>query len=349
MTSAGRVTLQRHHFTCRACSLSGYLGDQWLGCETFLSKRMRRLACLETSDSSFAKSAEKLHEYCGIDVSAEVLRKYCEQEGKQMAQWQPQSARVAETFAQAVGELEFTMDAGKANTLTGWRDLKIAIFAKRPPGESATVAEWATRTLPDVTARTMMAAVEPIEEFQKRLRPLAAHLGIRDANQVYSLGDGAEWIWNTADSCFPGGPQSLDVYHGHEHIGDTSKALYGEGTPEAQTSFERGQTLLVAAGWPGMCDYMAEELAKSDTPERRGILENMLGYFAKHSTRLAYEQRLAEGRPIGSGMVEGGAKTLGLRLKARGARWRVENVDRMAGLCCLRHSTYWNAYWASAN
>jgi hypothetical protein len=349
VTSAGRVTLERHHFTCRGCSLSGYLADQLLGCENFLSKRMRRLACLETSDSSFVKSAEKLHEYCGLDVSAEVLRKYCEREGQQMAQWQPHCETVAETFAKAVGEMEFTMDAGKANTLTGWRDLKIAIFAKRPLAEPAPVADWATRTLPEVTARTMMAAIEPIEEFAKRLRPMAAHLGLTDSKQIYSMGDGAEWIWNAADSCFPGGPQGLDVYHGHEHIGDTSKALYGEGTPAAQSSFERGRDLVLTNGWPGVCDYVAEELAKGDTPERRGTLEEMMGYFAKHTNRLAYRQRLAEGRPIGSGMVEGGAKTLGLRLKARGARWRVENLDKMAGQVCLRHSTYWNTYWQSVN
>jgi hypothetical protein len=310
---------------------------------------MRRLACLETSDSSFARSAEKLQAYCGLDVGAETLRKYCEQEGKHMADWQPHSAAVADTFAEALGELEFTLDAGKANTLTGWRDLKIAIFAKRPLGAPATVAEWATRPLPDATARTMLAAIEPIEEFQKRLRPLAAHVGIRDADQVYVLGDGAEWIWNTADSCFPGGPQSLDVFHGHEHIGATSQALYGEGTPEARLSFERGRELLLTGGWRGVCDHVAEELAKGDSPERRAVLEGMMGYFAKHTTRLGYQERLAEGRPIGSGMVEGGAKTLGLRLKARGARWRVENVDKMAGLCCLRHSTYWNAYWESVN
>ena len=68
-----RVTLERHHFSCRSCGLSGYAGDQWLGYENFLSKRMRRLACLETSDSSFAKSAEKLQASCGLEVSAEVL------------------------------------------------------------------------------------------------------------------------------------------------------------------------------------------------------------------------------------------------------------------------------------
>jgi hypothetical protein len=308
---------------------------------------MRRLACLEVSDSSFEKSSQKLHAYCGLKVSAETLRKFCEQEGKKMAQWQPQSPAVAQTFAEATGAMEFTMDAGKANTQTGWRDLKIAIFAKRPLAEPVPVEQWDERTLPRVTARTMMAAIEPIEEFAKRLRPQAAHVGITDSNQVYSLGDGAEWIWNTASSCFPGGPQALDVYHGHEHIADTSKALYGEGTQAAQASFERGRDLLLAEGWQGVCRYVAEELAKADTPERRGTLDHMTGYFAKHTNRLAYRQRLTEGRPIGSGMVEGGAKTLGLRLKARGARWCVDNVDRMAGLCCLRHSTYWEAYWAS--
>jgi hypothetical protein len=307
---------------------------------------MLRLACLETGDSSFAKAAEKLQEYCGLDVCAEVLRKYCEQAGKQMSQWQPHSATVAETFAKAPGEFEFTMDAGKVNTLTGWRDIKIGIFAKRPLGKPATVAEWATRTLPEATARTMFAAVKPIEEFEKCLRPLATHLGITDSAQIDALGDGAEWIWNSVTSCFPNARQGLDVYHGNEHISDASKAMYGEG---AAASFERGRELLLTEGWRGVCDYVGEELAQEDTPARRTALEEMTGYFAKHTNRLAYKERLAEGRPIGSGMVEGGAKTLGLRLKARGARWRLENVDKMAGLCCLRNSTYWHAYWQSLN
>jgi hypothetical protein len=84
---------------------------------------------------------------------------------------------------------------------------------------------------------------------------------------------------------------------------------------------------------------VAAELARGDTPERRAALEGLTGYFAKHVGRLDYRARLAEGRAIGSGLVEGGAQTIGLRWKARGARWRVENVDNVAGLCCLRHST----------
>ena len=49
-------------------------------------------------------------------------------------------------------------------------------------------------------------------------------------------------------------------------------------------------------------------------------------------------------------MVEGAAKNLiGRRLKQTGARWRVENVNQMAELCCLTYSDHWDLYWASPN
>ena len=53
--------------------------------------------------------------------------------------------------------------------------------------------------------------------------------------------------------------------------------------------------------------------------------------------RLNYRDLLARGRAIGSGAVEGQAKTLGLRLKARGARWRLANLRPMASLVCVRN------------
>jgi hypothetical protein len=39
-----------------------------------------------------------------------------------------------------------------------------------------------------------------------------------------------------------------------------------------------------------------------------------------HIGRLDYRSRLAGGRAIGSGLIEGRVKTLGLRLNARGGR-----------------------------
>ena len=98
------------------------------------------------------------------------------------------------------------------------------------------------------------------------------------------------------------------------------RKLFGEGTADAAAFFRRGRALIVAEGWAGVCRLVGEEDAREDTPWRRGVLEPMTRYFDAHIARLNYRGCLAEGRAIGSGVVEGAAKTLGLRLKARGAR-----------------------------
>ena len=88
---------------------------------------------------------------------------------------------------------------------------------------------------------------------------------------------------------------------------------------------------------------------ETERERRRKAVDRLMVYFSKHSTRLNYAERLQAGRAIGSGQVEGKAKTLGLRLKARGARWNMRNVRPMASLVCVQHSPQqWKSYWAMA-
>ena len=81
---------------------------------------------------------------------------------------------------------------------------------------------------------------------------------------------------------------------------------------------------------------------------RQVIVGRVIGYFSQHVGRLNYAERLGSGRAIGRGVVEGQAKTLGLRWKRRGARWNRVNVRPMASLVCVRHSPQWDAYWSQA-
>ncbi|MDY3555598.1 hypothetical protein R5W24_004742 [Gemmata sp. JC717] len=97
----------------------------------------------------------------------------------------------------------------------------------------------------------------------------------------------------------------------------------------------------------GVCAWGAELLTAEEPAERtrrQKATEKLLGYFSKHMPRLNYRERLASGRAIGSGAVEGQAKTLGLRLKARGARWLKKNVRPMTSLVCVRNSIQWDSY-----
>jgi hypothetical protein len=75
----------------------------------------------------------------------------------------------------------------------------------------------------------------------------------------------------------------------------------------------------------------------------------LVTYLEPHSENTPYRQRLAEGRSIGSGLVEGACKTaIGKRLKQTGARWRVRRLERMAALCCLAYGDQFDAYWEQA-
>lgn len=281
-------------------------------------------------------------------VSGETLRRHCTATGAVVADWIRTDPGAAGPFREARGEVEVQVDAGKVNTTTGWRDLKVMGFAKRPTGPAATADQWDSRELPEPTARVVLADIEGIDTFRRDWRAWADRLEVGSGASVSVLGDGADWIWGAAESQFPGSRQVLDVYHALEYVSGAAKELYGEGTEPARASYELGRSRLLAEGWLGICVWVAGELDREDTPARREAVDKVVRYLSQHVGRVGYAERLAEGRSIGSGLIEGTIKTLGLRMKARGARWVERNAEHMAALVALSNSTLWEHYWGNA-
>jgi hypothetical protein len=347
----GALRLRRRWWGSRcACEALGYGVDTILGLDSSYTRTLQQHLSRLAADVSFDKVREHLAALLGVKVSKEALRQECHRHGRQLVQWQTTEKHTPKEFAKAAGDVEFTTDAAKVNTLEeGWKDLKIGVFQKRPRARSATPAEWENRVLPKPTARVAWAAIAPAKKFRRTWRRWSRRLGVDQAAELHALGDGAPWIWRSVERVFTGCAQTLDVFHGCGHVAKASERLYGEGTKAAQAFLERGRQLLLELGWSGICKLVHEEYARGgDTPERRAALEKLVGYFVKHTHRLAYRERLAAGQAIGSGSVEGWAKTLGLRLKARGAQWRRKNVPGMSALICVRNGSQWSAYWSRA-
>ena len=332
-----------------ACAPGGYHADATLGIDGSLSPRLQERACRLAADMSFRKTGEHLASLLGVTLADETIRVHCERKAAEIARWQRTETDSADTFAAARGQWEFAVDAGKVNTReTGWRDLKIAVAQKRPAGPAAGPDEWQSRALPNASARVMWAEIATSKRFRRNWKARLGRLGLKAMARLHVLGDGASWIWTSADRALTGAMQTLDIYHACEHIAAAGRKLFGEGTPSAIAFFERGRSLILAAGWAGVCQLIGETYAREDTPSRRAVLEPMTRYFAAHIARLNYTECLASGRAIGSGVVEGAAKTLGLRLKARGARWNHRNVRPMAALVCVRHGHEWSGFWNRA-
>jgi hypothetical protein len=300
----------------------------------------------------FAATSEHLHEMLGVGIAPETVRTLVEGHGQAMARFQPEDTETAAAFAKAAGAVEFAVDAGKVNTREeSWKDLKIAVISKRPAGKSTAVDQWDGQRLPAATLVLAFAMIATAKTFRRTWRKRLRRLGVTCMAGVQALGDGAAWIWKSVDRALTGCTQTLDFYHACEHLNRCATGIFGEDTAESRTAFEHSRDLLLRQGWTGVCQWVSELLTVADDAERerrRTRTDQLIGYFVKHMHRLNYAERLATGRAIGSGVVEGQAKTLGLRLKRRGARWNKANVQPMASLVCVRHSPQWNAYWNQA-
>jgi hypothetical protein len=324
VTALGDVCLSRVHFRCEKCGMGEYAAGGVLGIDGLLSRQARRLVCFFAAQGSFARASACLKEACGWAVSGETIRLACYKQADHIRAWLDSDERAYQGFLQAAGQIEIQIDAAKVNTLDGWRDMKIVIYARREPGEPATPEQWGKRDLPEPGARVAFARVEEAEQFGERLSDWNERLRI-DTARASVLGDGAEWIWNISERHVPGAKHCLDVYHGSERISDAGKAVFGEESEKAKAWLEQARLGLLKDGWWGLCDQVGKALQEKGEPAREAM-EDLLGYFSKHTERLCYRGRLYAGQSIGSGMVEGACKNvIGKRLKQTAARWELGN------------------------
>lgn len=353
MSAVGEVVFTRRYWKCPCGSDGAYAADELLGVDGLrYTKTVQKHCCRLAAETSFASTSEHLREMLGVHLCPETVRTLVERRGKQMTRFQAEDTASEQAFQKAAGEVEFTTDAGKVNTREeGWKDLKIAVFSKRAAGEPTTPEQWKKQRLPAATIVLAFAMIATAKEFRGHWRPRLRRLGVTCLASVHVLADGAGWIWKAVQRVFTGCEQTLDFFHACAHLSKCAARVYGEDTQEARVAYRKSRSLLASQGWAGVCQWVSELLAvaeESERERRRRATDRLLGYFAKHVNRLNYAERLKAGRAIGSGQVEGKAKTLGLRMKRRGARWNKCNVALMASLVCVRHSSQWDAYWAMA-
>jgi hypothetical protein len=239
------VRLRRRYLVCPACGTGCHPRDGWLGLDGFLSRHAQRLACLAAASWSFDRASALLEEFCGLRVSDTTIRACAVAAGGQMRCWQRTGPAAAQAFTAARGAIEFSTDGTSVNTLGGWREMRLAIFAKRPPGAAATPADWDDRVLPAPTVRVLFGGLWTAEQFGPQWRAWAGRLGIAATADVTVVADGAKWIWRQAEQHLPGAAGVLDIYHASEHLYGAAQVLYGEGASEGSAWVQaRRQTLL---------------------------------------------------------------------------------------------------------
>ena len=140
----------------------------------------------------------------------------------------------------------------------------------------------------------------------------------------------------------------LDIFHVLEYLWKAGHALCAEGskTLEQWVLHRLGRVL------EGRAVHVAAGMRRSATKRRlttrqREPVDRCAKYLLKYQDYLAYDQYLATGLPIGSGIIEGACRHLvNDRLGITGARWRLRGAEAVLRLRALRSSGDFDEYWA---
>ncbi len=150
------------------------------------------------------------------------------------------------------------------------------------------------------------------------------HLGLEKTLRLSVLGDGARWIWDEVAKRFKliaDVDWVVDVYHVGEHVHACAQEMFGAHSPQAkQWGTARVEELIDLEG-PRFIDRLREHQVAAADQKSRDALGSLIHYLSKNRDSLWYRTRLAEGLPIGSGLVKGTCKnTIGKRLKLNNPR-----------------------------
>jgi hypothetical protein len=139
----------------------------------------------------------------------------------------------------------------------------------------------------------------------------------------------------------------LDLIHVLEYLWDAARAFHTEGDPNAEVWVsERLVDVLL-----GKSSQVAAGIRRRATRQRlsgkqRAGVESCAGYLNNHRDLLHYDQYLAAGYPIASGIIEGACRYLVKdRMDITGARWRLKGAEAVLRLRSLLASGDFDEYW----
>jgi hypothetical protein len=186
-------------------------------------------------------------------------------------------------------------------------------------------------------------AVHAKEALFAHLEAEAAARNSGHDRPVVCLMDGERALWGMQREHLSGAVGVLDLLHVPERPWAAAHGFHAEGGDGARRYVEERLRDLL----PGRVGYVIAGLRRRlnggrlSGPKRK-VVKSAVEYLANNKEHMRYDEYLARGYPIGSGVAEGACRHLVRdRLEQTGMRWTVEGAQAMLHVRAL----YLNGQW----
>jgi hypothetical protein len=193
---------------------------------------------------------------------------------------------------------------------------------------------------------TRVVAGETVHAKEALFARLEGELAARNSGHdrpVVCLLDGERALWDMQREHFPGAVGILDLFHVLERLWAVAHCFHKEGSDGAKRFVEQRLRDLLQ----GRVGYVIAGLRRRLTRGKLGgpkrtVVKSAVEYLSNNRAHMRYDEYLAAGYPIGSGVAEGACRHLVKdRMEQTGMRWTVEGAQAMLHVRAL----YLNGQW----
>lgn len=173
---------------------------------------------------------------------------------------------------------------------------------------------------------------------------------VRDRNPdgkktVVAVMDGERSLWDILNVFLSFAIGVLDIFHVLERLWTAAHVFHAEGSAAAENFVTDRLRMLLEGRVGGVIGGLRQMLCKHAlSGSKRKALEAVITYFENNRQHMHYDEYLAAGYPIGSGVAEGACRHLVKdRMEQTGMRWTVEGAQSLLQLRAI----YLNGDWSN--
>jgi hypothetical protein len=200
---------------------------------------------------------------------------------------------------------------------------------------------------PQPVDKALRATLAGKADAMSRLAPRVAQRDGPHIQHHVALTDGAEALQQQVVTHVPQYTLVLDIIHATEYLWDTANALLGETHPQ-RSAWVRASLESLLAGQTDAVTTALEAEARDPTctVTQRQAVRRTVGYYRRHQPSMHYDEYLAHGWPIGTGVVEGACGHLvNDRMEQAGMRWTKGGAQVVLDLRAVRLNGQWETSW----
>jgi hypothetical protein len=159
------------------------------------------------------------------------------------------------------------------------------------------------------------------------------------------LTDGEVALKRRFGEAYPDYTHVLDLLHALSYLWLAAEAKFGAKSGAA-TGWVRAATLrLLQGGAPGVVDELYGWAESTEIASKFQPIEKAAWYLDSNLSSMRYDEYLAKGWPIATGMIEGACRhVVKDRCERSGQRWTEAGVEGMLRLRCVEENGDWGAY-----